>query len=202
MKKLILLFTMVCTGQLYGMEQENIMDLPEDIRNHIIKMALPSSDTLAEAIQAIKAGVLRGVRYDNLKDFTKLVHTLSKQFNMAPFDIAQAFDTQTANKYLELYAELETAVDKNDIEGVKKAIKDGADITSNGPFGNLLFSAIYNKNIDMIKLLLARGAPLHNRQGQHILDHLEQLRLHVGEKTYKQIKSFIEYGMQKQQQKQ
>ncbi len=56
------------------------MDLPQDVRDEIIKMALPSSDNLDETIKAIKASVLRGVRYDNLKTFTALMNVLAKKF--------------------------------------------------------------------------------------------------------------------------
>ena len=59
MKKLILLFTIVCAGQLYGMVPEYVIkagdmaSLPQEIRKFIV-LTLVESSNLEEAITAIR----------------------------------------------------------------------------------------------------------------------------------------------------
>ncbi len=155
MKKLILLFTMACAaGQLYGMlEVQNIMDLPEDVRNKIISMALPSSDNLDETIKAIKVGVLRGVRYDNLKTFTALMDVLAKKFpNILRKKIAEKFNTPIAKEYVTLGEQLFLPVitygfanrrsEQSPVEDMKKLLEKDADPNYSGDVQLLVSWAI------------------------------------------------------------
>jgi len=132
MKKITLLFTILCAGQLYGMEAQNISDLPKDVHNEIIKMALATSDNLDEAIKAIKvASALRGIKYDNLKKFTALVGVLAQKFpDLSREEIAQNFNTPLAKQYSELNYKLENALRAQVayvLKFVKETLDEGAD---------------------------------------------------------------------------
>ena len=88
-------------------------ELPGDVHNEIIKNALASSDTVEEAIRAIKvANVLRGARYDNLENFTKIVHLLANKFSKPTAEVADKFDTSIAKKYNELGNKLISNISK------------------------------------------------------------------------------------------
>ncbi len=144
MKKLILLFSIVCAGQLYGMEAENIMDLPEEIRNEIInahneliKKALASSNTLEEAVQAIKAGALQGVKYDNLEDFTRLVRILADKFGVYTEQVALAFNIPIAEKYIELGQSLIKSIESFSLKAFYTALEEGADMNFTNNQGQL-----------------------------------------------------------------
>ena len=136
MKKLILLFTIVCAGQLYGMEPEHKMgdfgELPKDVHNEI-KMALASNDTLEETIKAIKvASVLWGARYDSLENFTKIAHRLANEFGVSTSEVADKFGTSIAKKYNELGSKLIGNLvysdDPGAIDRIVRLIEDGADV--------------------------------------------------------------------------
>ncbi len=87
MKKLILLFTITCAAsQMYGMETENIGGLPKEIQNQITQTAIASSKNLNETVVMIKRlstsfGISYDKLFDNIKDFTKLVHMLADKFD-------------------------------------------------------------------------------------------------------------------------
>ena len=163
MKKLILLFTILCAGQLYGMEAQNIMGLPEELRTEIIRKALAASDTLEEAIKAIKVGVLRGVNYDNPKDFTKLVHVLAKKFDLDTATVAQEFRTTTvaniAKNYLiqsRMLLKLIASYDAGDIQilidNIKELINGGADVNFVQRHTGMLPSLGFNEDTPLIKI--------------------------------------------------
>ncbi len=183
MKKIILLFTIICAGQLYGMEEAPKMgafgDLPEDVHKVIVQ-ALATSNNLEQTIEAIKvASVLRGVRYDNLKDFTKLVHILADKFNTTTAKIAKEFKTPIAEKYVNLGNDLTFYMlmfDKDgnikDPDRFTQLINQGADVNYTGTEGSIyilgkgdfpdiqtpLIAAVKSGNSDLVKLLLNSGA--------------------------------------------
>jgi len=145
--KIALLLTILCAGQMYGMEPTSpvpyeassevrvdelrrtgplypergtmgaLEELPQDVHNEIIRMAIASSNTLEEAIQAIKvASVLRGVRYnyDNLKDLTHIVDILSNIFpDMPKLIIATKINRQLAKEYFKTLASSKPFIAKN-----------------------------------------------------------------------------------------
>jgi hypothetical protein len=82
MKKLILLFTIVCSaGQLYGMEPElnpTLWEqLPKELKQEIISTTLATSNSVDDAVNAIKAlGTLHGVRYNTQAAIGLLIKTL------------------------------------------------------------------------------------------------------------------------------
>jgi len=144
MKKLLLLSTLVCAGQMYGMESQEPMgtfaQLPKELlHQEIIKQAIESSNTLEEAIKAVKmARALSGVQYDNLKNFTKLVHLLADKFDTTTHEVANEFNTLLAKNYIQLGEQLlqlnnqfnqPNILDKDNIRNkIDQLINDGADV--------------------------------------------------------------------------
>jgi len=181
MKKIALLFTIICVGQLYGMEAENIRDLTRDIHYAIIDTALTRSKSLPEALNMIqKLSILHGVRYDNLNNFTNLVHKLADKFNVSTLKVANEFKTPVAEAYVNLAAELFKACQDGNVDKATQLINKGADVnhtrflepTGSGPIKPLLNVALSgNMNIPLIstlaliRLLLDAGA-----QAQEPLD--------------------------------
>jgi hypothetical protein len=128
MKKLILLFTIVCANQLYGMEPSPWEQLPKELQEKIVNTALATSKSVDDAVNAIKAfGTLHKVHYStqaatnllmktlpndlhkainavkNLQgttpqDFTKLMHILADKFNTNTLSIASEFINLNLNK--------------------------------------------------------------------------------------------------------
>lgn len=267
MKKLILLFTIVCANQLYGMEPiepkwslqkaEHISQLPQDVRLTIINTALAESNTLVEAINALKnASTLYGVRYDllknatlmqalmkrfpgkvreeialaikqpdvyqelvatlekhqnidqaiasinenftfeNLKDFTALVHMLATEFHKTTAQVAKKFNSPIARRYLKLGGELE------DVSGAKwervghsiiNLIKQGADVNLSGRTSPLRI-AINNVNPHGVNILLKYGAkPTDN----DLLKAHNNAELNPENKDTMMIKQLIEKSMGK-----
>jgi len=180
MKKIALLLTIVCAGQLYGMEPSvaeamagrpekgNLGDfeqLPEEVHGVIVK-ALATSNDLEQTIEAIKvASALQGVQYDNLKDFTTLVHILADKFDIPTAEVAQQFGTPMANTYYQLGSKLRHAVKVVQTEAryneIIALIKDGADVNFSNDSKNftpLNFALNNDFNVEVIKTLLNDGA--------------------------------------------
>ena len=202
MKKIALLFTIVCAGQLYGMEPmeaERIGDLPEELQREITQAAITSSNTLDEAIAMIKKlSASFGVQYDTLfanindklftknKDFTQLVHMLSNKFNLSTEEIAKKFETPAAKNYLQLANMLMDSVtgEDTDVKGITTLIeKYGADV--NYTFATafpdtgatiLTWAIAHGNNPETIKLLLNLGANpnLKNQFGMTALEWAQE----------------------------
>ncbi len=154
MRKLILLFTIACaTGQLYGMEPQNIleaqniMDLPEDVRNEIFETVFTSgANTLQGTIDLVKVkSALLGISYDNLKTFTALMDVLAKKFpNILRKKIAEKFNTPIAQEYVTLGEQLFLPVfnvrlsnrqnEQSPVEDMKKLLKKDADPNYSGDY--------------------------------------------------------------------
>jgi len=121
MKKITLLFTLLCVAALNGMENPERNDykgfggLSPEIQVMIIR-SLNIHDTLYNIIKAIKATslvdkelneIVNG-EYGNLAGFTALLHTLANKFPDATKEnMATLFNTEIANKYLELNRDFE-----------------------------------------------------------------------------------------------
>lgn len=212
MKKMTLLFTVLGASQLYGaMEVKNIRDLPRDIHSQILNAAFPESkDNLDEAIKAIKAtGAAQGLRYDNLKDFTRLMHVLAKKFNTgphnvinSPYGVAEKFKTPLAEKYVKLADELELQIISDNIAGIQELITKGVDVTANTA---IVYFAIFTSptpNAEIIQLLLDNGANPNARGGNGRGQTPLELVNHLLKKTpewaqtealrYEQIKALLE----------
>jgi hypothetical protein len=160
MKKIALLFTMVCASQLYGMEPEyGLQNLPPDMRREIVNKAIESSATLESAVKAVNtACVVHGACYNNLKDFTKLVHMLADKFGNATSTVANKFGTEIAKEYIKKGRDLRDtdweAPSFIVISIVKKKIEDGADVNfSEGGQLNTL------NTVRLKKGLTIRGTP-------------------------------------------
>jgi len=117
MKKMTILFTILCAGQLYGMEPE------EQVRKTAEKW-LAVGKSLGDTAQAMK-NTVKG--YD-LKQFTELVHIFADKFNRTTENVALLFNTPNANEYIRLGKEMIEYTDFNFSEGVIEAIQKGGDI--------------------------------------------------------------------------
>jgi hypothetical protein len=196
MKKIVLLFTIVCASQLYGMDPtssftkvsedrslyelqrtgpQNISDLPKDVHNEIIKTALATSPDLLRTIEAINvASALRGVRYDNLKDFTRLVHILSNKFNALDASMIDWFlgyhmpgVALTADEYATLAHDLIDAIEKGQVDTAASLIEQGADVnysffSEDYGYTSALIIAVRKNDTEIVKLLLNAGANPHH----------------------------------------
>lgn len=178
MKKVFLLCALVCAGQMYGMEKMGTFgELPEELHQEIVRALLNSKD-LDQVIDAIKvASVLRGVRYDDLADFTKLVHALADKFNKPTIFVARKFNTPTAKKYIDLSIAL-LFIPSSTFNNVAQLIKDGADVNFTGNnYATPLSQAIqFRVNIEKIKLLLDSGAnPNFKNSCGSVSDFMQQV---------------------------
>jgi hypothetical protein len=164
MKKIALLFTIVCAGQLYGMEQPErgyytgIAELSPEIQVMIIQALntydskLTPEENITKIVNAIKAlsitnkqlhAVLSDM-YGDLKSFTLLVGTLAEKFpSISKEGIAKEFNTPMAKKYINLGHELLNFAELgNKNTEISKLIKEsGADVNFNGLYVNVFAEA-------------------------------------------------------------
>lgn len=206
MKKItLLLITLLCASALNSMQEPSYATLPSELKQEIVHTALATSNNdLDKTIQMIeKLSALHNVRYDNLEDFTKLVHLLAKKFDTTPDDIAQKFkQTSIAKKYHDLCKQLYRSILYDSIENnITQVIAQGADIDG---FPTLFIAVRYRKDPDIIQLLLNHGANPHRQsndtrfKGQTALEILNDIRrFDYPRDDYEQIKSLLENAMTK-----
>lgn len=197
--------------------------LPKKIKQSIIGTALATSNNVDEAINAIKtSGALYGLRYDtptaknllikslpnNLdeaiekvktlqgatpKDFTKLVHMLADKFNLIPYDVAEKFNTPTAEKYIDLYIRLSGATSLKNLKIMKELISRGADVKARPSIISAAIVYPNEKTPEIIKFLLENGANPSAKSGFHNETPLENLnRLNHRTPEYTPIKTLLE----------
>ncbi len=181
MKKIALLFTIVCVGQLYGMEPKKELTKKEaleiyksllpELKLGVLNQALAVSNDLDEAIDMInKLSIVYKEQYNNLQDFTNLVHILADKFNTTTEKIAEKFGTEIAKKYVSLGKNLTKAIFWHETkEEVKQYIKQGADVNySDEQHSTPLIAAVRSNRIDILTLLLnAKANPFykHSTEG-------------------------------------
>jgi len=87
MKKIALLFTILCVGALNGMETEHIVKLPLELHKAIVQTALEASSTVDQTIKAIQnaSAIHSGVKLNNAEAMNLLQKTL-------PNNLTQAID--------------------------------------------------------------------------------------------------------------
>lgn len=173
MKKVFFLCALICAAQLYGMEPIRTKEEEEkaqrakvlaiytscatfpELRQEIIGKALATSDNRHEPAKIIKKiSILHGVEFDklfNLKDFTSLVHILANQFHDSCFAISCTFKTPVAEKYGELFFQINKLVGANDITALKNVIEQGADIN---------FARISIVHEYMISMMVKKSQPI------------------------------------------
>ncbi len=239
MKKIILLLTMLCVSQLYGMEQpkkelslleaENIGGLPKELQDRIAQTAIASSNNLDEAITMIKKlSASFGVRYDklfnNLDDFTQLVHKLANKFKISTIEVSKPFRTPISQKYDVLTFRAKERMndwnaswvsgsieDKKDklYASLNQLIKEGLDVNMTYANNYSLLADITSqtKSPTLVKLLLNAGANPHykDREGKTALDkarfNSSSPWLSFEERVnYAAIIQLLEEAMQKQSQ--
>ena len=171
MKKIALLLTIICAGQLYGMEAERIGDLPKELQREITQAAIASSNTLDEAIAMIKKlsasfGVQHDKLFANLEDFTKLVHMVSNKFNLSTKKIAQKFNTPTSEEYVKLGDKLINCIYEAELpltiylKRMAQLIEQGADVNYsqvNSDANTVLHEAMFYRSPEMVQLLVKYG---------------------------------------------
>lgn len=194
MKKLILLGAMLCASALNSMEPESnrnigLKNLPRELHEKIIKIALSENNTLEEAIATIKAASsLEGIEFNSLENFTKLTHILANTFNTNTITVANAFKTLVANKYIALANALTETIRYNDLDTVTTLISQGVDVnyTKDRSKTTPLLSAVIELDPAIVQTLLNAGANPHfisTNMGTP-LDHLEwMIRVHKGHET-------------------
>lgn len=211
MKKLILLFTMVCaTNQLYGMEQATPKEtLLPDLKQKITHMASSASKNLNEAINALEsASTFYGVQFDklffdNLKDFTALVNLLAKKFpDKSRKEIAEKFKTPIAKKYVHLGEKLANNWKKKDI--LTQLIKEGVDLyysityaTDEGVYLlTPLNRATMSKNVEIVQLLLDAGANPNYKDslGKTAFEYIDK---HASDNKTQKIRQMLDEAMNK-----
>ncbi len=153
MKKIALLFTILCAGALYGMKRiqsrskyghyVSMAELSPEIQVMIIQALntydknLNPEENLVNIINAIKAmsatnrqfNTIVNDIYGNLAGFTALVHILGKKFNINTDVIATKFETPIAEKYIQLGQNLmKETVQLDPINKVVQLIEQGADV--------------------------------------------------------------------------
>lgn len=184
MKKIALIFTLLCASVLNGMEPIKpepgryvglgIESLPSDIQA-IILSYVHAYDDPEELITAIKAlsGTNTALRkiifahygdFSNWQGFVALVHVLAKKFDLSTKEIATIFNTSTSAQYVQLgdalaYNVYASKSSTEHIDEITKLIKNGADVNyfnSNGM--TALHQAVININPIIVQLLLSNDA--------------------------------------------
>lgn len=223
MKKIAVLLTILCVGQLYGMERDgmereqgnymgvSIEDLPLNIQSLIMYPNTNDADknytNLEKIIRTIimtsKSKQLNDNPYDNQRGFTALVHMLGHKFNINPSTVAYMFKTPIAKEYRRLGDNLIASLNerkKNNIksEDITNLINQGADVNYNAFKGfptnwTPLDRAIISLDLEMVKLLLKNGADLK----QINLNLMKQLLAFDNNADAIEIKKLIEKPIQK-----
>jgi len=167
---MILVCALICAGQLYGMEsQPSYETLLPELKQEIINTALATTKNIDESISMVKQlSIVHNVRYDNLKDFTKLVHLLADKFDKSTADIASKFiaskfNTPIAHTYLNLGKNLLIfAGDRRPFRRIKmiELIDQGADVNFSTGIVRPLKTALKSYNFDVVKILLNFGAKI------------------------------------------
>jgi len=175
MKKMTLLFTILCAAQLYGMAKEEAVGiytsaLPE-IKQQIISAALASSKNVDEAIGAIKKfSILHRVQSDklfnNFQDFIKVVNLLSENFpELTKSEIAEKVNPAFAKEYDDLNEQLCMDIRyAGPIEDIIRQLNEGADVNFYLDLPALyigdtpLTLAVKRARVDVVELLLNSGA--------------------------------------------
>jgi len=166
MKKIFLLFTIICAGQLYGMEvlEPSYGSLPRELKQEIINTVLEiintteESNNLSQTIVMIKIfSILHGIEYNTLPLFNGLMNRLAKKFpDINRRDIARNFGIEIGKAYVTLnekfYAMAKNFEDKPTLEKYKDFIAQGADSSFTFFFGGChsFFDHIWHDSFDGI----------------------------------------------------
>lgn len=153
---------MVCTaGQLYGMEAENISNLPQDIHNQIVKKAIELSNTIENAIEAVKvACTLQGACYNNLKEFTILIDILEEKFPaLSHRQIATKFNTSISAQYVKINSTFATFLTQLIMDNNEPNLANVKLFFSQGVDPNFKMNAGGSSILDLATQLKDRGTP-------------------------------------------
>ena len=182
MKKVVLLFTILCAGALNSMDPTSLYELRrtgpeqgryigtgmEDIPIEVQSLIITHINTGNTVTNAIR-DIIRTSRtnttlnkivndmYGNQKGFSELVHVLADKFNLTPPDVAAKFKTDASTTYIQLATALLYSIKSHDTQFVDNIIKQGADVNyysgGSDKITPLVYAIRYG-TADIVKLLL------------------------------------------------
>lgn len=133
MKKTLLL-TILCAGQLYGMEVQKtdyILILPKELKEYIL-LTLTQSQTLEKAIQTIHSLAQTNKEFNTIANnpitIRTIIRFLAQKFTIPSEYIAQQLSTQGSQQYVALSLQLMHALWQHNWDDAENLIKAGADI--------------------------------------------------------------------------
>ena len=212
MKKVALLFIILCAGTLNAMEPERDIlmgtwqNIPLEVKPLIITAIAQSGNNLNEAIKNIvrfsqvnkELNKMINDMYGNPKGFKNLVHILAKRFDMKPAYVVGEFNTPAAGIYQKLAFELATIVLSGDVAGAANVIAQGTDATG-GLLGLYFNRAEQPPTYAMVKLLLENGADPLDISPYAPKNALEFFNIDwQNAPEYEQIKTLLENAIKKQ----
>lgn len=217
MKKTMLLLTILYASILNGMYSNHNTSIKNG-HSHLESLSSPAKNALTSAFATNNLNIV----IDTLKkisdadddlynetlykvlyvlkyrqSFKELMHILARNFNMAPYQIAEKFKTPVSKEYVQLYEQLKSHVlDKQNITRIKELMQQGADITAD-PHILLLAIVAEKPTAALVQLLLAHGANPHITGDNNMtpLELLNGARRNISE--YEQIKTLLENAMKK-----
>jgi hypothetical protein len=154
MKKILLLFTIVCAGQLYGMDPTSLYELrrtgpikpsvakadrpdylamlPPEVKGLIV-LAVARSGTLQETIEAIRGLIETNKEFNVMLNdpiiIRAIIHILVQKFNTPSEYIAQQLSTKGSEQYITLSKELMATLWQGEyFHYAENLINRGADI--------------------------------------------------------------------------
>lgn len=186
MKKIALLVTILCAGQLYSMEFEKSElnptiwrqeQLPDDVKTLIMVAFAESGDNLKQAINNVKKVSLintdlnKMINLNDIKGFTKIVHMLVNKSPDIPLDEHPFMGQEAWMKLRKTwpYPAMPFDVDPIHNEYIYDKIIGSTPglvaylfrtpiATKYIDLGNKLIEAVMNKNIDSVIYLIKEGA--------------------------------------------
>lgn len=197
MKKIALLFIILCTGLLNSMESKKPLpghygiglgNVPSKVLT-IIEL----NNSLVDVIEAIKTESKTDEELKHIlneeHEFTKLVHVLADMFNTSTNNIAKKFATQVAGQYITLGdALIDFVAKKNNNKAINHLIIQGADVNYKTVFNftPLIIAVRAEADAALIQLLLNAGADpnLKDNQGYTVLDWFNTPLLYGGKPKY------------------
>lgn len=166
MKKIPLLFTLICVSVLTGMELESIGDqfaLPRKV-NHCVVGNMELYNNIDTVIEAIKADselcpeLQVILENKHSEDFKTILYILAEKFDLSPCTVARKFNTSAANTYANLCDQLREKLKSHDIAGIKQVLEKGADINGLPTLLIVMNDERQAPTAKLIKLLLKHGA--------------------------------------------
>jgi hypothetical protein len=165
MKKIALLFTILCVGQLYGMEEQSPYHaLPKELQKEIVNTALATSKSVDNAVDAIRIfGTLHKVHYGTQSATNLLMTMLPNDLNQAINQIKNLQGT-TPQDFTKLVHILADKFKTNTLSVASQFINLKINRTAAEKYidSGLSFSqAIMTRNLTALNTLINEGADVN-----------------------------------------